>query len=184
MCPRPYPASVDARVPRRCAHTHLHLLVDEQIKRFGMLASLMVDRLLGLAESQLSAMFSRGASLDAQALGAIGLASALITAVLAGAEPLFGPNWWIPLPGLSTSVATAGLVMVVGRFDLGPDPATFYKDNYDKPQEVAERQLLADLLSTQRKNVVPLVRKTEWLIVSLFLLLATFVYSGLIMGLQ
>jgi hypothetical protein len=147
-------------------------------------AGAVVDDLIGLTESQIAALLDRGANLDGQALGLIGFDAALITAVLAGTEALFGPSWAVPLPGLALSVLSAGLVMRVGKFDLGPDPAAFYADNLHLSAEDAGKQLLADLLESRGRNFRPLERKTEWLIVGVFFLAVTFAYSALIMGLE
>jgi hypothetical protein len=110
-----------------------------------------VESLIGLAQSQIAASLARGANIDTQALGLIGLDAGLIAVVLA-AQGVLGPHCWIAIPGLAVSLVIAGYVLAVTRFDLGPKPEQLYAQIEAAviSGEQVTAKLLVDLVDTDR----------------------------------
>lgn len=140
-----------------------------------------VESLIGLAQSQIAAGLSRGANIDTQALGLIGLDAALITVALT-AQGLLGPDYWIAIPGLTVSIVAGGAVLAVTRFDLGPKPEQLYAQIeaalLSSEQVIAK--LLVNLVDTDKTNQRPLRSKTIRLVIAVSALVVTIIYTTLI----
>ena len=141
----------------------------------------MLEALVALGQSQIAALLTRGAALETQSFGLIGLSTALGAGVLAAQEPILGASWWAPLPGLAASILAAGTAIGVGKYDLGPDPVDFYSRNAADDAGLA--QLLVDLRASAGKCAGALRLKTFVLRAALTFLAATVGYSAVVIGL-
>jgi hypothetical protein len=141
----------------------------------------MLEALVALSQSQIAALLARGAALETQSFGLIGLNTALGAGVLAAQEPILGASWWAPLPGLAVSILAAGAAIGIGKYDLGPDPVVFY--NHNTVDDVGLAQLLVDLRASARECAGALRLKTLVLAAALALLATTIGYSAVVIGL-
>jgi hypothetical protein len=140
-----------------------------------------VESLIGLAQNHISAGLSRGANIDTQALGLIGLDVGLLAVAVAAQEAL-GPLWWAAAPGLAVSLVIAGSVPAVTRFDLGPRPEQLY-EQIETAAMSGERimaTLLVNLVETDRSNQAPLRSKTTRLLLAISALVLTIIYTTLL----
>jgi hypothetical protein len=144
----------------------------------------VLEALVALSQSQVAALLARGASLETQSFGLIGLNTALGAGVLAAQEPILGASWWAPLPGLAASIVAAGGAISIGKYDLGPDPVVFYNSyNQVKVDDEGLAQLLVDLRESTRNCAGALRLKTLVLTAAVGLLAATVGYSAAVIGL-
>jgi hypothetical protein len=136
-----------------------------------------VESLIGLAQSQIAASLARGANIDTQALGLIGL-----IAVVLAAQGVLGPRCWIAIPGLAVSLVIAGYVLAVTRFDLGPKPEQLYAQIEAAviSGEQVTAKLLVDLVDTDETNQRPLRSKALRLVIAVGVLILTILYTALI----
>lgn len=141
-----------------------------------------VASLIDLASNQIAASLARAESLDTQALSLIGFAAAMV-AVAVAAEGLLGGHSWIAIPGLAASTAFGVSVLAVTRFDLGPSPNQLYaeieRDSISNEQLVAN--LLADLVEADTSNQGPLRLKTARLLAAVAALMATIIYTTVLL---
>jgi hypothetical protein len=142
----------------------------------------MLEALVALSQSQIAAVLARSAALETQSFGLIGLNTALGAGVLAAQEPVLGASWWAPLPGLAASILAAGGAIVVGKYDLGPDPVDFYNRNTGA-DAAGLAQLLVDLRASVVQCAGALRLKTFVLIAAVATLAATVGYSAVVIGL-
>ncbi len=140
----------------------------------------MLEALVALSQSQIAALLARGAALETQSFGLIGLNTALGAGVLAAQRAVLGALWWVPLLGLAVSILAAGGAISVGKYDIGPDPVVFYNEN--KVDDEGLAQLLVDLRVSTRKCAGALRLKTLVLTAAVALLAVTVVYSAVLIG--
>jgi hypothetical protein len=141
----------------------------------------MLAALVALSQSQIAAILARSAALETQSFALIGLNTALGAGVLAAQERVLGASWWAPLSGLAASILAAGGAIVVGKYDLGPDPVDFYNRNTADAAGLA--QLLVDLRASAVQCAGALRLKTFVLIAAVTTLAATVGYSAVVIGL-
>jgi hypothetical protein len=140
-----------------------------------------VESLIGLAHSQIAAGLSRGANIDTQALGLIGLNAGLIAVVIA-AQGGLGAHGWVAIPGLAVSIVLGGSVLAVTRFDLGPKPELLYEqiETGLMSGEETIAKLLINLVETDKTNQGPLRSKVKRLLIALGVLTLTILYTTLL----
>jgi hypothetical protein len=133
--------------------------VSEQEKAREVDERAVLQMVIATAQARLDGQLRDNDAFDAKAFGVLGAAAAAI-GVLIAVHSDINRFWWVPAVGLGIA---GGLLLVVvwpRRFDVGPDPGSFYTDFALVPLLDAYRQMLAELLSAFSNNKLIAAQKT------------------------
>ena len=111
----------------------------------------IVDMLIPRAQSRIDAQLRDSDSLDAKALGVLGVTAAGI-ALMVAVRRSVNEVWWFPTGALGV----AGVLLLASiwprTFDVGPDPRRFYEAMVTSTRLAASRQMLSELLAAVDVN--------------------------------
>jgi hypothetical protein len=111
----------------------------------------VLELLLPRAQLRIEGQLQDSGSLDAKALGVLGVDAAAIALLVAARNEL--SSWWT-VPGFALGIAGVLLLASVWprTLDAGPDPRDFYEKMGSSTRLDATRQMLAELLAAGDAN--------------------------------
>ena len=132
---------------------------------------------LYVAGDQLGQQLARIQSVDGKALGGAAIVLALVAAVVAGNQSLWGRRWWAALIGLGFCFISFGGVGEEADVSEGPHAQDFFNTFGGQPELQAGAQLLADLQKAIDDNRAIVEKKKADLTGAVNLLGLVLIYS-------